>query len=69
MDYTIIYYFLQLESKWEAYDDHVRKAREEEEERKIRAREEKEKKRKRREKIVELMKAKNEGDHNIHCTL
>lgn len=46
------------------YDDHVRKVREKEEQVKVRAREEKERKRKRRKKLVELMKAKKEG--NIH---
>ena len=55
----------QLEEKWQAYDDHVRKAREEEEERKVRAKEEKERKRKRREKLVQLMKAKKEGNHPL----
>ena len=50
-----------MESKWQAYDDHVQKARDEEEEEKVRAKEEKERKRIRREKILEFMKAKKEG--------
>lgn len=51
-----------MESKWQAYDDHVHKAREEEEKQRVRAKEEKERKKKRREKLMKLMQAKKEGN-------
>ena len=44
----------------------MHKAREEEEKRKVQAKEEKERKRKRRKKLVELIKAKKEGNHPFY---
>ena len=52
----------QLEGKWQAYDDHVQKAREEEEKKKAHAKKEKERKRLQREKVVQLIRAKKEGE-------
>ena len=60
---------VQVESKWQAYDDHVQRAREEEEMEKTRVKEEKERKRLRRKKIVELIKAKKEGQSSLYYSL
>ena len=55
-------FLFQLESKWQAYDDHVQKALEEEENKKAHAKKEKQRKRLQREKLVQLIRAKKEGE-------
>ena len=54
---------VKIERRWQVYEDHAQKAKEEEEKRKAQEKDEREKRMRRREKIFQILQKREEGEH------
>ena len=59
--YTHTYNCHQLQSRWQAYEDHAKRLKQQEERKKAKELEEKEKRKRRREKLFLLLQSREEG--------
>ena len=57
-----MYFTLQLEKRWQAYEEHAHKVKEEEEKRRAEEKEAKERRMRKREKLFQILQRREDGN-------